>query len=110
MAAILEEPAIREMGGAPTAAFWITMRAGFMVSPTLQPSIVSVVSARGAHGHAPTLPEVAATFMIAGEGIRAGHDLGSIDMRSIAPTLAKVMKAPFPTAEVPAQEIFSSNR
>jgi hypothetical protein len=81
-----------------------------MLSPTLQPSIVSVVSARGAHGHAPTLPEVAATFMIAGSGIRGGHSLGTIDMRSIAPTLAKVMSVPFSTAEAPGQDIFSSNR
>lgn len=107
VAAILDEAAIREMGGAPTATFWITMRAGFMVSPTLQPSIVSVVSARGAHGHAPTLPEVAATFMIAGDNIRPSHDLGMIDMRSIAPTLARVMGFSFPSAEMPAQEIFS---
>jgi hypothetical protein len=108
VAEILDEDAIRQMGGAPTAQFWVTMRAGFMASPTLQPSIVSVVSARGAHGHAPTLPDVAATFMIAGEGIRAGHNLGSIDMRSIAPTLAKVMGVRFPSAELPAHEILAS--
>jgi predicted AlkP superfamily phosphohydrolase/phosphomutase len=108
IAAILDEKAIREMGGAPTATYWVTMRAGFMLSPTLQPSIVSVVSARGAHGHAPTLPEVAATFMIAGEGIAAGRDLGMIDMRSIAPTLARVMGVPFPSAEMAALEIRSN--
>jgi hypothetical protein len=76
-----------------------------MVSPTLQPSIVSVVSARGAHGHAPTLAEVAATFMLAGSGIRSGQNLGTIDMRSIAPTLADVMGLSFPSAEVPAQPL-----
>ncbi len=110
IAAVLDEAAIREAGGMPAAQFWVTMRAGFMVSPTLQPSIVSVVSARGAHGHAPTLPEVAATFIIAGEGIAAGRDLGSIDMRSIAPTLARVMGVPFPSAEMPAQEVFHADK
>jgi hypothetical protein len=110
IAAILDEDAIRAMGGAPTASFWVTMRAGFMLSPTLQPSIVSVVSARGAHGHAPTLPEVGATFIIAGENIRSGHDLGTIDMRSIAPTLARVMGVPFPSAEMAAQEIFYATK
>jgi predicted AlkP superfamily pyrophosphatase or phosphodiesterase len=103
--AILDEAAIRALGGDPAAQFWITMRAGFMVSPTLQPSIVSVVSARGAHGHAPTLPEVASTFMLAGGGLRAGQSLGMIDMRSIAPTLAGVMGLSFPSAEVPAQPL-----
>lgn len=101
VAAVLDQPAIAALGGDPAASFWITMKAGFMVSPTLQPSIVSVVSARGAHGHAPTLAEVAATFIVAGEGI-APRDLGSIDMRAIAPTLAQLMGVAFPTAEVPA--------
>ncbi|MES2697702.1 MAG: ectonucleotide pyrophosphatase/phosphodiesterase [Verrucomicrobiota bacterium] len=110
VAAILSEEEIREMGGAPTASFWITMRAGYSVSPTLQPSIVSVVSARGAHGHAPTLPDVAATFIVAGEGIAVNCNLGSIDMRSIAPTLAQWMGAPFPTAEVAAQDISLQKR
>ena len=106
VAAILDEAQIREMGGDPEATFWVTMRAGWSVSPTLQPSIVSIVSARGTHGHSPTLPEVAATFIVAGEGIAAGRNLGSIDMRSIAPTVAKFMGVPFPTAEAPAQDIF----
>lgn len=109
IAAILDEAAIRAMGGDPDATFWVTMRAGWSVSPTLQPSIVSIVSARGTHGYAPTLPEVAATFIVAGEGIAAGRNLGSIDMRSIAPTLAKWMGVPFPTAEAPAQDIFVRN-
>lgn len=103
--AILDETAIRELGGAPAASFWITMRRGFMISPTLQPSIVSVVSARGTHGYAPSLPDVAATFLIAGEGIAPGRDLGAIDMRSIAPTLARVLGVPFPTAEQPALDL-----
>ncbi|MCX6954237.1 MAG: ectonucleotide pyrophosphatase/phosphodiesterase [Verrucomicrobia bacterium] len=105
IAAILDEAAIREAGGAPTASFWVTMRSGFMVSPTLQPSIVSVVSARGTHGYAPSLPDVAATFIVAGEGIAPGRDLGSIDMRAIAPTLARLMGAPFPSAEAPAIDL-----
>jgi hypothetical protein len=106
--AILDEPAIRALGGAPSAQFWITMRPGFMLSPTLQPSIVSVVSARGTHGYVPTLPEMASTFIIAGEGIAAGRNLGAIDMRNIASTLAKFIGAPFPTAERPALDIFKT--
>jgi hypothetical protein len=46
-------------------------------------------------------------FMIAGPGIRRGHDLGPIDMRSIAPTLARFMGVPFPSAEAPPQDIFA---
>jgi predicted AlkP superfamily pyrophosphatase or phosphodiesterase len=102
---ILDEDGIRKLGGAPTAQFWVDMKPGFMVSPTLQPSIVSVVSVRGTHGYSPVHPEMGATFMIAGAGIRAGNNLGTIDMRTIAPTLATIMDVPFPSAEMSAIDI-----
>jgi predicted AlkP superfamily pyrophosphatase or phosphodiesterase len=110
IAAILDAEAIRAAGGAPAAQFWIDMQPGSMVSATLQPNIVSVVSARGTHGYAPTHDEMGATFIVAGEGIAAGRNLGHIDMRSIAPTLARVMGVPFPSAEMPAQEIFYAKK
>lgn len=110
IASILDEAAIHAAGGAPTAQFWVDLQPGFVVSQTLQPSIVSIVSARGTHGYAPTHLEMDATFILAGDGIAKGRALGVIDMRSIAPTLAKVMGVPFTSAEVPAQEIFYENK
>lgn len=106
IAAIFDEEAIRQWGGTPTAQFWVDMQPGFMVSEALQPTVVSVVSARGTHGYAPTHAEMGATFIIAGKGIVAGQNLGRIDMRSIAPTLARVLGVSFPSADVAAQEIF----
>jgi hypothetical protein len=40
-----------------------------------------------------------ATFMIEGPGIPKGKKLGEIDMRSIAPTLAKLMDVSLPAAK-----------
>jgi hypothetical protein len=37
--------------------------------------------------------------MLMGKGVPAGKDLGVIDMRAIAPTLAKIMGAALPDAE-----------
>jgi hypothetical protein len=42
------------------------------------------------------------SFMMMGKGVAKGRNLGEIDMRSIAPTLAKAMGALLPDAEVPA--------
>ena len=42
----------------------------------------------GTHGYAPTHPEMLAAFFLAGPGVGRGVDLGEIDMRSVAPTLA----------------------
>jgi len=38
-------------------------------------------------------------FFIAGPGIAAGRDLGQIDMRDIAPTLAALLAVKLETAE-----------
>jgi hypothetical protein len=51
-----------------------------------------------------------AFFLIAGVGIREGADIGDIDMRSIAPTLAKILNVSFPTAGLPPLAIFSSRQ
>jgi hypothetical protein len=39
------------------------------------------------------------TFIIAGPGIQPNHALGEIDMRDIAPTLAKQLGVSLPKAE-----------
>jgi hypothetical protein len=39
------------------------------------------------------------SFFIVGPGIPAGHSLGAIDMRSIAPTLAAILGVSLPDAE-----------
>ncbi len=112
---ILEGAQIQAMGGAATAQFWVDMRPGFQIHPALDapaaaPAITAAVSARGAHGYTPDHAEMYSTFVLAGEGIREGQDLAVIDMRSIAPTLARVMEIPFPAHESPAVDVFNPTR
>lgn len=103
---ILTEAQIQEMGGVPTAQFWVDLKPGFMISAALQPTLWSTVSARGAHGHAPSHPEVRATFILAGEGISRGQNVGEIDLRRVSPTLAAVMGLTLPTADLPSLPVF----
>jgi hypothetical protein len=63
-------------------------------------------SVAGTHGFAPSHPELLASFFIAGPGIRRGLDLGEIDMRSIAPTLAKALGLNPDLGDLKALEIF----
>jgi predicted AlkP superfamily pyrophosphatase or phosphodiesterase len=51
------------------------------------------------HGYFPETPEIRSTFIIAGPGIQARHALGEIEMRDIAPTLAKLLGFTLPQAE-----------
>ena len=47
------------------------------------------------------------SFFIIGPGIQAGRNLGRIDMRDIAPTLAKLLGVSLPQAE--GQDLFKTN-
>ena len=57
-------------------------------------------TARGTRGYSPEHPELASFFAVGGSGIRA-VPLGTIDMRSIAPTLAAQVGTTPPSADLP---------
>jgi hypothetical protein len=105
IAEILDRQAIAKLGGTDEADFWVTMRSGFAISASLKGLIVDAVKTRGTHGHSPANPDVNSFFVIAGQGIRRGSKLGEIDMRAIAPTLARALNVSFPTAQVPAADV-----
>jgi predicted AlkP superfamily pyrophosphatase or phosphodiesterase len=83
---------IARHGGFPQAAFLIIMKPGFYAAASLTGEPVSDFPAgHGGHGFSPEYPEMHAAFFIAGAGIARGRDLGIIDMRQIAPTLAQIL-------------------
>ena len=108
IAAILDPAQVAQMGGTPGPAFVVDFRPGYAAGGALTGPIVrDRKTTGGAHGYAPTHPELLASFMIAGPGIAAGKDLGEIDMRAIAPTLAQVMGVPFPTADLKPLDVLA---
>jgi len=100
IARVLEKDEIARMGGNPNAAFWVDMKTNFAVAFGEGAPFASERKVGGTHGYAPTHPELLASFFIAGPGIPAGLNLGEIDMRSIAPTLAKLLGVSFPSADL----------
>jgi predicted AlkP superfamily pyrophosphatase or phosphodiesterase len=54
---------------------------------------------RGMHGYDAALPEMRSTFLIEGKGVPTARDIGSIDMRDIAPTLAALLGVQLPQAQ-----------
>jgi hypothetical protein len=81
------------------------MKPGFSVSGALDGPVVREIKPGGTHGYAPTHPEMLASFLISGPGIRQNFDLGEIDMRSEAATLASYLGAPFTSGDLPALSI-----
>ncbi|EAT10022.1 ectonucleotide pyrophosphatase/phosphodiesterase [Sphingobium sp. 10 DY56-G10] len=104
---IVDHDRLVSMGGNPQASFAVNLKPGFVTdifrgaaAPVTGPSPV-----KGMHGYFPGPAALDATLLLLGEGIPAGKDLGRIDMRAIAPTLAKIMGADLPTAQVKALDI-----
>jgi predicted AlkP superfamily pyrophosphatase or phosphodiesterase len=102
-ARVADRAEIERMGGNPQAAFYIDLKQGALAggfkpdAPLAKPSVY-----KGMHGYFPAAPEMRSSFLVMGRGVAKGRDLGEIDMRAIAPTLARVMRGKLPAAEVPA--------
>jgi predicted AlkP superfamily pyrophosphatase or phosphodiesterase len=109
IAGIIDRIAISRLGGTEAAEFWVDLKPGYTFSGMLGGSLVLPAGKGGTHGYVPTHPEMGSVFLLAGPGIQLG-DLGEIDMRRIAPTLAAFLGVPFPTAEMPALDLFSTAR
>ncbi len=96
---ILNADDIAQMGGWTRAAFWVDMKTNYSVVASGPANTARKVG--GTHGFLPTHKDLLASFFIAGPGVAAARDLGEIDMRSVAPTLAKVMGVELPSADLP---------
>ena len=92
IAQVLERGAIKQRGAFPDASFLIVMKLGYYaLADATSPLVSDVPGTPGSHGFSPEYPEMRAAFFIEGTGIARGRDLGLIDMRQIAPTVAQLL-------------------
>jgi hypothetical protein len=100
--AVADRAEIVQMGGNPQASFYVNFGAGALAGGFKGPSVplASPSKYKGTHGYFPAAPEMRATFMMMGKSVPRGRNLGEIDMRAVAPTLARVMKIRLPAAEL----------
>ena len=96
---VLEAEELHKRGGYPEASFFVSLKPGWHMGSTLTGPVLSKVKPGGTHGELPDVPDLRAAFFIVGPNIPAGRNLGSIDMRDVAPTLAKEAGLSLPTAE-----------
>ncbi|WP_313737245.1 alkaline phosphatase family protein [Sphingobium yanoikuyae] len=98
---IVDRAEMVKLGGNPQAAFTINLKPGFVtdIFRGANAPLVAPTPVKGMHGYFPGPANLRATFMAMGPGVKPGKDLGLIDMRAIAPTLAKAMGARLPDAE-----------
>jgi Type I phosphodiesterase / nucleotide pyrophosphatase len=100
--AVLDHAAAVKLGGFPNAAFLVTLKLGYCNGGALTGPLVIPSSEKGAHGYnMATTPAMRSSLFLMGHGIAASKDLGLIDMRQIAPTLAKLLGVALRTANQP---------
>jgi predicted AlkP superfamily pyrophosphatase or phosphodiesterase len=102
IADVIGEDAIREHGAFPGASFLVVLKPGYYTGGAFRGALSADFKDRGGHGFAPTFPEMRSAFFAAGTGIAANRDLGLIDMRQIAPTVARLLGVALPSARAPA--------
>jgi predicted AlkP superfamily pyrophosphatase or phosphodiesterase len=98
IAQVIDRPGIAALGGGPEPSFWVDYKLGYEGGSNYAGPLVALGAIKGTHGYFPAHPEMRATFMIAGPGLAKKGSLGEIDMRAIAPTLAKILGVSLPGA------------
>ncbi len=101
IASVLDKAAIAKTGGNPQASYYVNLKPGFVTDIFRGASapLIARTPVKGMHGYLPGPAHLDATFMVMGKGIAAGKDLGRIDMRAIAPTLATIMGGTLPDGQ-----------
>lgn len=102
IARVIDAAELRRRGGFPGAVFLVDLREPFTLGWSSRGPLVETVSPGGMHGYLPDNPAMRATFIVAGPGVTRGRDLGVIDQRAIAPTLARMLGVTLPGAEAAA--------
>jgi len=103
---VLDGAEAREAGGFPGAAFVVGVKLDVRIASPMEEPVLAVGLPAGEHGHLPENPEMDASFLVVGPGVPAGRDLGRIDMRDVAPTLAGLLGVRLAGAE--GRDLFAS--
>jgi predicted AlkP superfamily pyrophosphatase or phosphodiesterase len=96
---VLDAEAARAAGGFEGAAFVVAVKTDTRITGRMEDPVVGPGLPEGEHGHLAENPEMDASFFLAGPGVPAASDLGRVDMRDIAPTLAGLLGLKMPKAE-----------
>jgi arylsulfatase A-like enzyme len=96
---VLSGDEARAAGGFPAAAFVVGMKPDARVVDRWEGWLVRDATLEGSHGQLPEPGAMDASFIVSGPGVPRGRDLGRVDMRDVAPTLAALLGVTLPSAD-----------
>jgi hypothetical protein len=85
--------------GFPEAAFIVGVKDGYRLNGSLEGPVTKPGSVRGTHGYLPNNRVMDSSFFLVGPDVPGHRNLGRIDMRDIAPTLAGRLGVSLPSVE-----------
>jgi predicted AlkP superfamily pyrophosphatase or phosphodiesterase len=98
LGAVIDGERVERGGGFPGAIVVLQAAKGATFSERFDEPLVAPSHYKGMHGYSPDLPEMGASFVLWGDGVRAG-DLGEVAMIDVAPTLATLIGLSLPAAD-----------
>lgn len=102
VSSVLRGAAAVAEGALENASFLVDAKGGYAMGNALTGQVTRPqAKTTGAHGYRNTHPEMHSSFFVMGPGVKAGRNLGRIDIRQIAPTLAQVLGVSLPSATQP---------
>jgi predicted AlkP superfamily pyrophosphatase or phosphodiesterase len=100
IAHIAERAEIKQLGAFPDAAYLVVFKPGYYAGGNWSGDLVTEMRGNhGGHGFSPEYSEMRAALFVSGVGIAHHRDLGVIDMRQIAPTMALLMGVALPPSK-----------
>ena len=96
---VLDKAQVEKDGGTPMAQWFVMFKPGFEMGIKPDAPMPSPGHYRGMHGYDPSLAQMRSTFLMQGKGVPSNKNLGDIDMRDIAPTVARMLGVSLPQAQ-----------
>jgi predicted AlkP superfamily pyrophosphatase or phosphodiesterase len=99
---VLDRATIGRMGGAKDLSFFLAFKPGFQPGHDPQAAKQTPSAYKGMHGYPPADPAMRSSLFVEGPGLTRRGSLGEIDMRAIAPSVARILGVTLGGAEVAA--------
>jgi len=94
---VLDRKQLVQLGADSQAALYLEAATHVGISDKLRGPVLEPApdGTRGKHGYLPDRPEMYASLILAGRGIKADTRKETVRMTDVAPTLAKLLNIPF---------------
>jgi predicted AlkP superfamily pyrophosphatase or phosphodiesterase len=100
IADVIDGQAIARRGGSDRLSFLVAFRPGFEPGHDPRAAKQTLSVYKGMHGYLPAEQAMRSSLFVDGPGLSRHGDLGEVDMRAIAPSIARILGVTLTGAEV----------